>query len=233
MVTDTYARASKLGRCAIRVSALCASCAKGVQHQARTEQRHVIAVFTHGRFHACTRKTIILQHSGPDALRCAVLQHRSDAAFHRDPARATRTTQAQLAPHSRDHSLSAPVNLQLLRCEHDETDGVACGVPVAVIRLADRRPNASNEGQEWAFQREVEAALYGHGYSQQTGAVYRLLQRSGVRERALPLKKACIEQGLVTQLEFNFMYRHLSDVRSFTLIPLDALQTALANLWTE
>ena len=107
--------------------------------------------------------------------------------------------------------------------------GVACGVPVAVIRLADRRPNASNEGQEWAFQREVEAALYGHGYSQQTGAVYRLLQRSGVRERALPLKKACIEQGLVTQLEFDSMYRHLSDVRSFTLIPLDALQTALAT----
>ena len=125
VVTDTCARASKLGRCAIRVCALCASCAKGVEHQARIEQRHVIAVFTHGRFHACTRKTIILQHSGPDALRCAVLQHRSDAAFHRDPARATRTTQAQLAPHSRDHSLSVPVNLQLLRCEHDETDRVA------------------------------------------------------------------------------------------------------------
>ena len=28
-------------------------------------------------------------------------------------------------PHSRDHSLSAPVNLQLLRCAHDETDRVA------------------------------------------------------------------------------------------------------------
>ena len=107
--------------------------------------------------------------------------------------------------------------------------GVASGVPVAVIRLADRRPNVSAEQQEWAFQREVEAVLYGHGYSQQTGAVYRLLQRSGVRERALPLKKACIEQGLVTQLEFDSMYRHLSDVRSFTLIPLDALQTALAT----
>ena len=43
---------------------------------------------------------------------------------------------------------------------------------------ADRRPNVSAEQQEWAFQREVEAVLYGHGYSQQTGAVYRLLQRS-------------------------------------------------------
>ena len=37
--------------------------------------------------------------------------------------------------------------------------GVASGVPVAVIRLVDRRPNADVEPQEWAFQREVEAAL--------------------------------------------------------------------------
>ena len=107
--------------------------------------------------------------------------------------------------------------------------GVASGVPVAVIRLVDRRPNAVPEPQEWAFQREVEAALYGNGYSQQTGAVYRLLQRSGVRDRALPLKKACIAQSLVTQAEFDFMYQHLSDVRSFTLIPLDALTTALSR----
>ena len=67
--------------------------------------------------------------------------------------------------------------------------GVSFGVPVAVVALADRRQDASSETQEWAFQREVEAALYGNGYSQQTGAVYRLLQRSGVRDRALPLKK--------------------------------------------
>ena len=106
---------------------------------------------------------------------------------------------------------------------------VSSGVPVAVVRLVDRRPNAAPESQEWAFQREVEAALYGNGYSQQTGAVYRLLQRSGVRDRALPLKKACISQGLVTQAEFDFMYQHLCDVRSFTLIPLDALSTALSR----
>ena len=111
VVTDTCARAFKLGRCAIRVSALCASCAKGVEHQARTEQRHVIAVFTHGRFHACTRKTIILQHSGPDALRCVVLQHPSDSAVHCDPVRAARTTQGSSAPHSRDHAPQRPCEL--------------------------------------------------------------------------------------------------------------------------
>ena len=35
---------------------------------------------------------------------------------------------------------------------------VSSGVPVAVVRLVDRRPNAAPESQEWAFQREVEAA---------------------------------------------------------------------------
>ena len=106
--------------------------------------------------------------------------------------------------------------------------GVAVGVNVSVIRLVDRRPTAAQDPQEWAFQRQVEAVLYGNGYSQQTGAVYRLLQRSGVREHALPLKKACIAQGLLTQHEYDWMYAHLVDVRSFTLIPLDALRTALA-----
>ena len=76
-------------------------------------------------------------------------------------------------------------------------------VSVSVIKLIDRRDSASTETQEWVFQREVEAALYGNGYSQQTGAVYRLLQRSGVGSRSLPLKKACIQQGLVTQDEFD------------------------------
>ena len=115
--------------------------------------------------------------------------------------------------------------------------GVASGVSVSVINLIDRRDSASTETQEWVFQREVEAALYGNGYSQQTGAVYRLLQRSGVGSRSLPLKKACIQQGLVTQDEFDWMYSHLSDVRSFTLIPIDALRTALSmfgrDAWSE
>ena len=62
--------------------------------------------------------------------------------------------------------------------------GVAVGVNVSVIRLVDRRPTAAQDSQEWAFQRQVEEVLYGNGYSQQTGAVYRLLQRSGVRGAA-------------------------------------------------
>ena len=79
----------------------------------------------------------------------------------------------------------------------------------------------------WTFQREVEAALYGNGYANQTGAVYQLLRRSGVGSRSLSLKKASVAQGLVTQHEFEWLSTHLGDVRSFTLIPVPALETAL------
>jgi hypothetical protein len=106
---------------------------------------------------------------------------------------------------------------------------VARGVATAVVKLVDRRPDASIEPQLWAFQREVEAVLYGNGYARQTGAVYRLLQRSGVGHCALALKKACVQQGIVTQHEFETMQDHLSDVRSFTLIPLTALGAALST----
>ena len=70
--------------------------------------------------------------------------------------------------------------------------------------------------------------LYGNGYAQTTGAVYRLLQRSGVVHDSLALKKACVQQGTVTQDEFDCLRGHLGDVRSFTLIPLVALRTALS-----
>ena len=58
-------------------------------------------------------------------------------------------------------------------------EGVAMGINVSVVNLVDRRDAGSTELQEWTFQREVEAVLYANGFSQQTGAIYRLLQRSG------------------------------------------------------
>ena len=106
--------------------------------------------------------------------------------------------------------------------------GVARGVDVAVVQLVDKRQYPSGEAKEWAFQRDVEAVLYGNGYAQTTGAVYRLLQRSGVVRDSLALKKACVQQGTITQDEFDWLRGHLGDVRSFTLIPLVALRTALS-----
>ena len=107
--------------------------------------------------------------------------------------------------------------------------GVALGVRVSVVSLVDRRQDTPGTPQNWAFQRDVESVLYSNGYCQKTGAVYRLLQRSGVGPSSLPLKKACIQQGLVTHDEFNALQEHLVDVRSFTLIPIDALKTALST----
>ena len=106
--------------------------------------------------------------------------------------------------------------------------GVARSVDVAVVQLVDRRQDPSGDAKEWAFQRDVEVMLYGNGYAQTTGAVYRLLQRSGVVRDSLALKKACVQQGTVTQDEFDCLRGHLGDVRSFTLIPLVALRTALS-----
>eukprot|EP00966_Prymnesium_polylepis_P249311 5763865-Prymnesium_polylepis.1 len=56
-------------------------------------------------------------------------------------------------------------------------EGVALGVKMPVISMVDRRDSVSDEPVEWAFQRDIEAALYGNGFSSQSGAVYRLLQR--------------------------------------------------------
>ena len=106
--------------------------------------------------------------------------------------------------------------------------GVAIEVSLSVIKLVDRRTSRSNtELQHWCFQKQIEAALYGNGFSQQTGAVYRLLQRSGVGQHTLPLKKSCVASGLITQAEYEWMYAHLRNVRSFSLIPLHAIEKAL------
>ena len=77
------------------------------------------------------------------------------------------------------------------------------------------------------FSKASQTALYNHGYASSTGAVYRLLQRSGVGHHTLPLKKASIAAGLITQQEYDWLYAHLIDVRSFNLIPLTAMRTAI------
>eukprot|EP00966_Prymnesium_polylepis_P165252 3820216-Prymnesium_polylepis.1 len=98
--------------------------------------------------------------------------------------------------------------------------GVASNINISVIALVDRRPNAHAEPTVWAFQRQVEVALYAN--DQTSGAMYRLLHRNGVGHRALPLKKSGTADGLVTQAEFDWLHEHLGGgARSFTLVPLD------------
>ena len=106
--------------------------------------------------------------------------------------------------------------------------GDAMGVSLSVIKLADRRTGATAEPQEHCYQRALEAALYNTTFDQQTtGAVYRLLHRAGVGQHTLPLKKASVAAGLITQAQYNWLYSQLGKVRSFSLIPLHAIRVAL------
>jgi hypothetical protein len=65
--------------------------------------------------------------------------------------------------------------------------GVVTNTNISVISLVDRRPNVPAEPTVWAFQRQVEVSLYAN--DQTSGAMYRLLHRSGVGHRAMSLKK--------------------------------------------
>jgi hypothetical protein len=76
--------------------ALCASCTRGVQHQARTEQRHVFSVLARACFHTRPPKSNVLRIRAPGPRCCAILRRTCDPVAHRTPARATQTVQAQL-----------------------------------------------------------------------------------------------------------------------------------------
>ena len=86
----------------------------------------MLSLFSHmGDFTPVHAKPSFCSTAGPTL--CVARSFSIEAMLH-----STATPHARLgrrkrssAPHSRDHSLSAPVNLQLLRCEHDETDRVA------------------------------------------------------------------------------------------------------------
>ena len=102
------------------------------------------------------------------------------------------------------------------------------GCLISVMRLRDRRAQGGSEEKEWVYQKQLETLLYSNGYAQSTGAVYRLLKRCPAgTPPSLPLKKASIAEGLVTASEWAWIYQHLQDVRSITLISLTTLEAAL------
>lgn len=72
------------------------------------------------------------------------------------------------------------------------------GRPLAVVDLPDRRA-AAQRHVRFVFLSELEKVLYGGS----TGAIYRLLQRESMERSVLPLKKASVGEGLVTQPEFD------------------------------
>ena len=102
--------------------------------------------------------------------------------------------------------------------------------PLAVISFVDRRPsNANPQWGEFLAQYQLEDLLYRTHFNT-TGAVYRLLKRAGVSHQALALRRASVAEGLLSDLEFDQLKELLDStrIRSFTLIPLDAVQAAVA-----
>ena len=98
-----------------------------------------------------------------------------------------------------------------------------------MISFVDRRPpNANPQWEEFIAQYQLEGVLYG-AHFHTTGAVYRLLKRAGVGGQSLPLRRASVADGLLSNEEFDELKVLLDNdwLRSFTLVPLGAVQTAM------
>ena len=101
-----------------------------------------------------------------------------------------------------------------------------------VVTLVDRRVNPPPPPQEWLFQTDLEDLLYPATTTDGTnGAFYRLLNRSDAgRGKALSLRRASIAAGMLTEAEFDTLKGLLhTQVRVFTLVPLEAVGMALAT----
>ena len=115
-----------------------------------------------------------------------------------------------------------------LACTEFEVDNV----PFQTFTLPDRRPTAcSSQPVKWLYQMDLESFLYNHDEeTQSTGAFYRLLQRTHCAAgRALCLRNASIEKGLITGAEWDTLRDPLqSCIRVLTLVPVDIAVKAMA-----
>ena len=108
--------------------------------------------------------------------------------------------------------------------------GAAYTPTMHVVTLADHRPSAPAAPREWLFQSQLEDVLYPSVLTMGTaGAFYRLLLRSGAGGMSLSLRRNSVAANL-TEPEFDALKALLhTGVRVFTLVPLDAVTTALAT----
>ena len=102
---------------------------------------------------------------------------------------------------------------------------------IPVVTLVDRRASAPSAPREYVFQVDLEDMLYPSVVTMGTsGAFHRLLKRSGAGGMSLPLRHASIADGLVAEAEFVALKAmHHAQVRVFTLVPIDAVEMAVAT----
>ena len=105
------------------------------------------------------------------------------------------------------------------------------GVALTVITFIDRRAPNAQEG-EFLPQFQLERLLFGNGPTGTTGAFYRLLQRAGVGDRSVAFRRASVADGLLSAAEFDNLKVLLDNdrLRVFTLVPLDAVQSAITTI---
>ena len=101
-----------------------------------------------------------------------------------------------------------------------------------VVTLADRRTTPPSPPKEWLFQATLEGLLFPATRTNGTnGTFYRLLGRSQAgNDITLPIRRASIASGTITELEFAGLKALLDapQARVFTLVPLDAVPLVLA-----
>ena len=125
--------------------------------------------------------------------------------------------------------LNNAVHIDLFRVE---MPGDAPGFTLPRLQLRDRRA-AGQPMLHWVFQRHLESTLYGRGADGGTsGAIWKILNSTGLGSTALQVNGAAIQMGQVTQQEYNELLGRfklsmegldpssVGRIRSFTIVPV-------------
>ena len=125
-VTDGSARAPNFMRCTVRVRVCGKARAKGVKHQARTEQRQVIAALVLARFVTLTHPNVTFCNAErPDLDVAQSFNTNATLLSIADPHTRLRRHNATPVLRGGFHLRNATVNFELQRCEHDDRARVA------------------------------------------------------------------------------------------------------------
>ena len=119
---------------------------------------------------------------------------------------------------------------------------VAGGFSMPRLLLRDRRDGRNSRPVQWVFQRHMEMILYNRWEGGTSGAIYKLLNATGMQRSAFNITRATVDDSEVTQAEFDalldiFRKTHpnsdvdnLTRVRNVTLLPV-ATAAAMARTY--
>ena len=118
-----------------------------------------------------------------------------------------------------------------LTTEYFRVGGEADGLSLPRLQMRDRRA-AGHPSVLWIYQRHLERILYHRSEGGSTGAIWKLLNKTGMGATALQVNSAAVDLGHVTQAEHEELVRIFKDstdgldpsslgrIRSCTMLPL-------------